>query len=711
MSDAAKQLTGRTEGGPKRRSPFALIGTDNLFAGAMVAVIAVMIVPLPSFIMDLLLSFSISAAMVVFILSLNIEKPLDLSSFPSILLVLTLVRLSLNVASTRLILSKGDQGADNVSRVIKSFGEFVVGGNYVLGIIIFLILVLINFVVITKGSGRIAEVSARFTLDAMPGKQMAIDAELAAGALTEAEAKQRREDIQTEANFFGAMDGAAKFVRGDAIAGLVITAINIIGGLIIGTMQQDMDVGEAAKTYTMLTVGDGLASQLPSLLTSVASGVIVTRTSTPGALGDTVMDQVLGPKRPLVLSAVFLGALGVVPGMPHLPFLLLAAGMAYMGLKSDDPATEEEELEEQQEAHSSKTEREREELESLLPVDLLEVEVGYELVPLVDGNRDGALLGRINGIRKQLAQDLGVVVPPIHMRDNLQLRPGEYRVMLCGNNIGSGVLQVGALLAMNPSGGRPDLNGEGTTEPAFGLPAKWISPADSERAELMGYTVVDAATVAATHLGELLARNCHLLIGRREFQELIELHSRENEKVIEELIPNILGPGHVIKVLRNLLSERISIRDFRTILETLADFGEDIKDPDQLTEVVRQRLSKQLTASFLDTTGNISALVLSPPVEMIFRRLQNPASGGVLNAEELQGMLDQFQHSVSTLPGTEGMPVVVVPADIRRSVMMFVGRHIPGISVLSFREIESDANLQTIGVVGGASDGQLRGAA
>ena len=595
--------------------------------------------------------------------------------------------------------------------MIKSFGEFVVGGNYVLGIIIFLILVIINFVVITKGSGRIAEVSARFTLDAMPGKQMAIDAELAAGALTEAEAKKRREEIQTESNFFGAMDGAAKFVRGDAIAGLVITAINIIGGLIIGTMQQDMDIGTAAKTYTMLTVGDGLASQLPSLLTSVASGVIVTRTSTPGALGDTVMGQVFKPKRPLLLSAGFLGALGLVPGMPHVPFLMLAAGMAYLGMRDGETMEEDGEMDESGEGEMSKSEREREELESLLPVDLLEVEVGYELVPLVDGSRDGALLGRINGIRKQIAQDLGVVVPPIHMRDNLQLRPGEYRVMLSGNNIGAGVLQVGAMLAMNPSGGMPDLNGEGTTEPAFGLAAKWISTSDSERAELMGYTVVDPATVAATHLGELLARNCHLLIGRREFQELIELHSRDNEKVIEELIPNILQPGQVIKVLRGLLSERISIRDFRTILETLADHGEDIKDADQLTEIVRQRLSKQLTSQFLDASGNISALVLSPNIENIFRRLQNPASGGVLNAEELQGMLDQFQHSVSTLPGTEGMPVVVVPADIRRSVMMFVGRHIPGISVLSFREIESDANLQTIGVVGGVSDGQLRGAA
>lgn len=712
MSDAAmKQLSGKAAEKSARSGLLATIGIDNLFAGGLVGVIAVMILPLPSFLMDLLLSFSISSALVIFVLSLNIEKPLELSSFPSILLVLTLVRLSLNVASTRLILSKGDQGADAVSKVIKSFGEFVVGGNYVLGIIIFLILVLINFVVITKGSGRIAEVSARFTLDAMPGKQMAIDAELAAGVLTETEAKTRREEIQTESNFFGAMDGAAKFVRGDAIAGLVITAINIIGGLIIGTMQQDMSVGEAAKTYTMLTVGDGLASQLPSLLTSVASGVIVTRTSTPGALGETVMGQVLKPKRPLMLSAGFLAVLGMVPGMPHTPFFIIAALMGYLAWKGVDIGEEEEEEGVDGLPSASKSEEEREELESLLPVDLLEVEVGYELVPLVDGARDGALLGRITGIRKQIAQDLGVIVPPIHMRDNLQLRPGEYRVMLCGNNVGSGLIQVGAMLAMNPSGGTPDLPGEAVVEPAFGLPAKWISSSDAERAELMGYTVVDAATVAATHLGELLARNVHLLMGRREFQELLELHSGDNEKVIEELIPNILQPGQIIKVLRNLLSERVSIRDFRTILETLADHGEAVKDADQLTEIVRQRLAKQLTAQFLDSTGSVNALVLSPQIESIFRRLQNPAGGGVLNPQELQGMLEQFQHSVSTLPGTETMPVVVVPAEIRRSAMMFVGRHIPGISVISFREVESDANLQTIGVVGGTEDGQLRGAA
>ena len=712
MSDGARMLTGKVEGGPST-SIIDRIGIDNAFAGAMVGIVAIMILPLPTFLMDLFLAMSISLSMIVFILALNIDKPLQLSSFPAMLLVLTLMRLGLNIASTRLILSKGDQGADAVIKVIKSFGDFVVGGNFVIGIIVFLILVIINFVVVTKGTGRIAEVSARFTLDAMPGKQMAIDADLAAGAITEVEARARREELQTESNFFGAMDGAAKFVKGDAIAGLIITAVNIIGGLIIGTVQQDMSAGEAAMTYTQLTVGDGLASQVPSLLTSVASGIIVTRTTTPGPLGNTVAKEIFQSKRPLYLSSVFLIGLGIVPGMPHIPFFVLGgilAAVAYNTKETLDP-----ESEDAPEAGDTRdtAEREREELETLLPVDLLEIEVGYELVPMVDANRDGALLKRISGIRKQIATELGLVVPPIHMRDNLQLRPGEYRVMLSGSEVGRGELDVNGVMAMNPAGGTPaGLDGTATVEPAFGLPAKWIAAGDSEKAEMMGYTVVDPSTVAATHLGEILSSNAHNLLGRREFQDLLELHGRDNAKVIEELIPTVLTPGQVIKVLRNLLLERVSIRDFRTILETLADVGDEIKDAEQLTEIVRQRLSKQITSQFIDFNGAISAVVLAPNAENVFRRLQNPAQGGVLDPSDLQAVLDQFQETANNLPPTDGMPVIVVAADIRRSVMMFVGRHMPGMSVISFREIEAQANLQTIGVVGGgAQQGQMRGAA
>jgi flagellar biosynthesis protein FlhA len=687
------------------------LGVDNMFAAAMVGIVAIMILPLPTILMDLFLAFSISCAMIVFILALNIDKPLQLSSFPAIILILTLMRLGLNIASTRLILSKGDQGADAVSKVIKSFGDFVVGGNVVIGIIVFLILVIINFVVITKGTGRIAEVSARFTLDAMPGKQMAIDADLAAGAISEAEARDRREEIQIESNFFGAMDGAAKFVKGDAIAGLIITAVNIIGGLIIGTMQQDMSAAEAAVTYTQLTIGDGLASQVPSLLTSVAAGIIVTRTTTPGPLGNTVTKEIFQSKRPLYLSAMFLAGLGVVPGMPHVPFFILAAILTAVAYNTKEDAKDDE-VEGEPGDMLDTAEREREELENLLPVDLLEIEVGYELVPMVDAQRDGALLKRISGIRKQVATELGLVVPPIHMRDNLQLRPGEYRVMLSGSEIGRGELDVNSVMAMNPAGGIPaGLDGVGTVEPAFGLPAKWIAGGDSERAEMMGYTVVDPSTVAATHLGELLSCNAYNLLGRREFQDLLTLHGRDNAKVIEELIPTVLSPGQVIKVLRNLLLERVSIRDFRTILEGLADVGEEIKDAEQLTEIVRQRLSKQITGQFVDFNGTISAVVLAPNAENVFRRLQNPAHGGVLDPSDLQTVLDQFQETANNLPPSDGMPVIVVAADIRRSVMMFVSRHMPGMSVISFREIEAQANLQTIGVVGGGPQDQMRGAA
>ena len=699
--EAANQpAMGLGAGGSKKRGGGITDNTtESLFAGTMVMLLAVMILPLPPIILDLLLACSVCLSLVVFLLSMNIQRALELSSFPSLLLILTLFRLSLNVASTRLILTRGSQGADAVSSVIKAFGEFVVGGNYVIGIIVFLILVIINFVVVTKGSGRVAEVAARFTLDGMPGKQMAIDADLAAGLINEEEAKTRRKDVEREAAFFGAMDGASKFVRGDAIAGLIITAINIVAGLIIGTAQQDMAIGDAATVYTTLTVGDGLVSQIPALLTSVAAGLVVTRSSDQGALGKQVSSQLFKAQRPAALASGMLGLLAIVPGMPHFAFMTLAAGMGFIAYRLSGAPEPDEEGGEAREMSS--TERDRAELEGMLPLDLLEIEVGYELVSLVDEDRDGGLLRRITGVRKQIVQEFGVIVPPIHMRDNLRLRPGEYRMVLSGNEIGRGELRVGRFMAMNPGGGAPNLDGEACTEPAFGLAARWIYPADRERAEMMGYTVVDPATVAATHIGELLAKHAYQLLGRTELQELTDLHGQEHSKVIEELMPNVLTHSQVIQVLQGLLKERVSIRDFRSIMEALADYGVDIKDVDQLTEMVRQRLAPQLTAAHSDSGGTVYGLALSPNVETTFRRLQNPAAGGVLNPNELEQLQGLFQAATARLPNTESVPVVLTAADVRRSVAAFVVRHLPGMAVLSYREIESTATLQTVGVVGG----------
>lgn len=682
---------------------------ETSFILVLMMTVGIMLLPLPTTMMDLLLAFSISISLILLILSVNVENPLQLSSFPSILLIGALLRLALNIASTRLILSKGDQGPDAVSRVIAAFADLVVGGNVVLGVIIFAILVTINFVVITKGSGRIAEVAARFTLDAMPGKQMSIDADLAAGLIKEEEAKERRKNLQLEANFFGAMDGASKFVRGDAIAGLIIVAVNIIGGLVIGTAQKDLSLGDAAEIYTMLTIGDGLVSQVPALLTSVAAGIITTRITSETSLGTEVSGQLFASKRAMFIAAGTLGTLGAVPGMPTMPFLALASILAFGASRVKE---EEPEVPVSTEPELSTSEKDRQELEENLSMDLLEMEVGYELVPLVDMSNDGMLLKRISGIRKQIANDLGVIVQPIHMRDNLMLKPAEYRVMLSGQEIARGEIRPRRLLAMNPAGGAPNIEGEVTVEPAFGLDARWIFEDQKEKAEMMGYTVVDAPTVAATHLGEVLTSHAASLLGRRELQELLEIHGRDNAKVIEELIPDLLNHGQLIKVLRNLLAERLSIRDFRTILEALADFAGDYKDADQLSELVRQRMSRQITAMVVNEEGAVPAIVLAPEVENVFRRLQNPAAAGVLNPAELDQLMQFFQDAATNAAPDFGLPVFAVAADIRRTVMTFVNRHLPHMAVISFRELSSQAEIMTVGIVGASNDPELlKGAA
>jgi flagellar biosynthesis protein FlhA len=679
---------------PGPAQPGSLLSAHSGLAIATIGIVGVMVMPLPPLLLDILLALSVSLSLVVFLLSLHIERPLEFSAFPSVLLIVTLLRLALNIASTRLILLHGSEGPGAAGHVIQAFGQFGVGGNTLVGIVVFLILVVINFVVITKGAGRIAEVAARFTLDAMPGKQMAIDADLAAGLVSEREARTRRKEVEQEADFFGAMDGASKFVRGDAVAGLLITGVNIFGGLIIGVVQGGMSVSEAGTAYTSLTIGDGLVTQIPALLTSVAAGLVTTRAAAGGALGPAIKAQLFGYRWPAAVAAVALLLMALVPGMPHLAFLVLAGVMAFVAWRAEEARA----------VPSAEPRREPEdewtELKGSLPIDLLEIEVGYEIVPLVDADKDGSLLKRIAGIRKQVAQDLGLLVPPIHMRDNLRLRPGEYRLLLFGNELGRGELRVGRLLAMNPGSGGVTIPGEKTTEPAFGLQATWISPADRERAELSGYTVVDPATVAGTHLGELLMAHAHEIIGRSELQQLLDLHGRENGKVIEELIPTQLSYAHVLRIVRNLLRERVSIRDFRTILEALAEHVGETKDAEQLTELVRQHLGKHLTSKYRTPDGSIYAFVLAPALESVFRRMQNPAAGVAVDPADLQNMLRGFEAATRSSAQVEVPPVVLTAADIRRAVSSFVTRHVPGLPVMSYRELDAKTNIRTVGIVG-----------
>jgi len=660
---------------------------------ALVGIVLLMVVPLPAIILDLLLAVSIALSVALLLVSIHLEKPLDLSSFPTILLFTTLLRLALNVASTRLILLNGPNGTDAAGDVIRSFGEFIVGGNYLVGAAVFLLLVIINFVVITKGAGRVAEVSARFTLDALPGKQMSIDADLASGILTQAQAKKRRREIEREADFFGAMDGASKFVRGDAIAGLLMTSINIVVGFIVGVVQMDMSAGEAAGTFTVLTVGDGLASQIPALLVSTAAGVVVTRAAAGAALGPTLLKQLGSNRSALYSAAAIIGFVGVLPGMPALPFLALAAGLGAAARAVKPEVEEPEEGAPAQTPEQDAQKTDREEIREMLPLDRLELEVGFDLVPLVDADQGGDLVERIGAIRRNLATELGLIVPSIHIRDNLQLRSTTYRLLLSGNEVGSGDVRPGKHLAMDPTGSLPPLKGERVREPAFGLPAVWIPERDVSRAESLGYTVVDPATVAATHLTELLRSVAPELLGRSEAQELIDLVAQDEPRLVDELIPNLLLLGDVIKVLRALLEEGVSIRDLRSILEALADHARLTQDPSDLTELVRRRLARHITSRFKAEDGSVAAVVLDPRAEQQFRE--------GLDASVAQRLLGGLNDAANAFASVATPPLILCAGDIRRAARDFFGRRVPGLSVASFEEIDGKTTVRTLAVVSG----------
>ena len=672
-------------------------------AVGVVSILMVMIIPLPTFILDLLLSLGITMGLVILLMAMYNTNPLDFSSFPSLLLVTTLYRLSLNIASTRLILLHGHEGPGAVGQVIQSFGTFVVGGSFAVGLIIFLIMVLINFIVITKGSGRIAEVAARFTLDAMPGKQMAIDADLNAGLIDEAEAKKRRKEIAMQSEFYGAMDGASKFVRGEAIASIVIMVINIIGGLCIGAFLQGMDIFQALETYTLLTIGDGLVSQIPALVISTSAGIIVSRAASDASMGKEFSKQFTQQPQALAVASGIILLFGLIPGLPHVAFLFLGTvmgGVAYLAFQKQ--ALEQKEVEEEEEREEEALPGSPETVENLLPLDTLELEVGYGLIPLVDESQDGDLLERIRGIRRQFAMDMGLIIPSMHVRDNLQLKPDEYALLLKGVEITRGELMMGYLLAMDSGAAKREIEGVPTVEPAFKLPAVWIQEDKRDEAQLAGYTVVDPSTVVATHLTEVLRTHGDELLGRQDAQKLLDNLAKTHPKVVEELVPELMILGGVQKVLQNLLRERVSIRDMLTICETLADYAPKVKDTDVLTEYVRQKLSRSIVSSFVDDEGNISVLTLSTQIEDFVREsVQQSEQGGFLSLEPnfAQRLLDSVQESVERVSNEGYQPIIICASVVRRHLRQFLARFLPQVVVLSHNELTSHIKIESLGTI------------
>jgi len=660
-----------------------------------------MVVPLPTFLLDLLLAFSITFALVILLVAMHIQKPLELSAFPSILLLTTLFRLSLNIATTRVVLLHGHEGAAAAGNIIKAFGGFVVGGNYVVGLIVFVILVVINFAVITKGAGRIAEVAARFTLDAMPGKQMSIDADLNAGYITEQEARSRRETLAREAEYYGAMDGANKFVRGDAVAGIIITLVNIVGGLSIGVFQKGMAFGPAAQTYTLLTVGDGLVSQIPALIISTAAGIIVSRAGNESSLGNEITSQVFFHPRAISMVAVVLFGFALIPGLPTLPFLvlaLMAGGLAYSLLQAKRAG---EQAEQQQRARDEKTPA-AEPLSALPPLDVLAVEVGYGLIPLVDADQNGELLERIKAIRRQMAFDLGIIIPPVHIQDNMQLASGEYTILLKGNEIARGELMPNHCLAMNPGNADGTIDGVTTQEPTYGLPAVWIRESGKENALSKGYTVVDTATVLTTHLSEVIRRHAHELLGRQDVQRMLDYLKQSHPKVVEDLLPNLLPLGSVVKVIQNLLREQVPIRDLLAILETLGDWAPLTKDPDALTEHVRHALARTLTKMHLAPDGSLAVITLSHAVESaLAEALQKGDHGRVLALDPTTAnrMMSSLARQIELCAARNLQPVVLCSSPVRLALKKLADRFIPNLFVLSYEEILSTVEVRSLGSV------------
>jgi flagellar biosynthesis protein FlhA len=685
-------------------------GASGLGAPLLIIMLLAMIVlPLPPFLLDMFFTFNIALSLVVLLVVVYALRPLDFGLFPSLLLVATLLRLALNVASTRVVLLEGHNGGDAAGKVIEAFGEFVIGGNYAVGLVVFLILVIINFVVVTKGAGRVSEVSARFTLDAMPGKQMAIDADLNSGLIDQDEARQRRDDVAREADFYGAMDGASKFVRGDAIAGILILLINIIGGLSIGMGQHDLDLATAMRYYALLTIGDGLVAQIPSLLLSTSAAIIVTRVSSAENMGDQVSSQLLENPRALAIAAAIISVLGLIPGMPNVVFLLLGSALgaaAYLMYKrQQQPAVEPEEA--PLEAAPAASETRELSWDDVQPVDIIGLEVGYRLIPLVDRNQGGQLMNRIKGVRKKLSQELGFLVQAVHIRDNLDLPPNAYRITLNGVPVAESEVHVDREMAINPGKVFGELQGTPTKDPAFGLDALWIDVSQRDHAQTLGYTVVDASTVVATHLSELLQRHASELLGHEEVQQLLDNLAQSSPKLVEDLVPKLLPISTVLRVLQNLLAEGVSIRDIRTIAETLADQAPKSQDAVTLTAAVRVALSRGIVQQLIGPVEEIPVMVLDPGLERLLQQTLQTAGDDGAGLEP--GLLEQMQMALSNAAHQQEAngqdAVLLVAAGIRPWMAKFLRHSVPGMHVLSYNEIPDNRQIKVVNTIGREQEG------
>ena len=683
---------------PKRSMP--AIGAPIM----VLASLAMVVLPMPAFLLDLFFTFNIALALVVLLVTVYTRRPLDFAAFPTVLLIATLLRLALNVASTRVVLLKGHEGSGAAGNVIEAFGNVVIGGNYAVGLVVFLILMIINFVVVTKGAGRISEVSARFTLDALPGKQMAIDADLNAGLIDQEQARTRRGEVTKEADFYGSMDSASKFVKGDAIAGILILFINILGGLTIGMLQYGLGFGEAIQIYTLLTIGDGLVAQIPSLLLSIGAAIMVTRQNTDEDMGQQVIFQLFDNPKALTITAAIIGTMGIVPGMPHFAFLLLAAlagGGAYYMQKKQKEAKNDVNKPPAISDQDGPTQKELS-WDDVQPVDMIGLEVGYRLIPLVDKDQGGELLERVKGVRKKLSQDFGFLIPPVHIRDNLELTPNSYRITLMGVAVGEAEIRPDQELAINPGQVYGMVDGEHTYDPAFGLEAVWIREEQREHAQALGYTVVDSSTVLATHLSQLLTNNASQLIGHEEVTNLLDMLGRSAPKLVEGFVPDQLPLGVVVKVLQNLLNEAIPIRDIRTIIQTLAEYASKSQEPDILTAAVRISLKRLIVQEINGIEPELPVITLIPELEQILHQTMQASGGESAGIEP--GLAERLQASLAQATQEQelkGEPAVLLTSGVLRSTLAkFVKNTIPNLRVLSYQEIPDEKQIRIVQAVG-----------
>ena len=669
----------------------------------IILILAMLVLPLPPFALDMLFTFNIALSIMVLLVSLSTKKALEFAAFPTVLLLATLLRLSLNVASTRVVLLEGHTGPDAAGKVIEAFGHFLVGGNYTVGVIVFVILVIINFIVITKGAGRIAEVSARFTLDAMPGKQMAIDADLNAGLIEENEARRRRAEIAQEADFYGSMDGASKFVRGDAIAGILILLVTIVGGLLIGMMQHDLTLADAASNYTLLAIGDGLVAQIPALVISIAAGIIVSRVSTEEDIAGQMLSNVFSKRQALYITAAILGLMGMIPGMPNFAFLLLAGGLAWLAYRNGKQQ-QQEAPEEAQAAPVAAVESQEASWEDVAPIDTLGLEVGYRLIPLVDSAADGELVRRIKGIRKKFAREIGFLPPAVHIRDNLEINPNSYRITLKGVEIGSGEVRTGLFLAIDPGNITASLPGVVTRDPAFDLPAVWIESGLREQAQAMGYTVVDPGTVVATHLNHLVTQHAAELLGRQETQALLDHLGKSAPKLVEDLVPKMLPLSTVQKVLQTLLTEGVAIRDMRSIIDTLLEHAARVQDPHELTALVRVALGRSIVQQIYGSASELPVITLDHGLErLLLQTLQAGHDAAGMEPGLADTLLERTQASTQRQEALGHPPVLLTPAVLRPLLARFLRRTVPQLKVLSHAEVPEGKQIKVTSLVGGAA--------